>query len=73
MNHQEAKDMEAQLSGHEQDISVRRMGVVRITDEDANTTKTEAIYAVADVLRMLDQGMDARQILNVLERAEVVG
>ena len=64
MNKQEAKNL---LDSLTDDATVRRLGTVRITNEDRKTTTTEAIYAVEDVLRLLDRGHTPQTVLQILE------
>ena len=64
MTRGEAIELEARLTDN---ATIRRLGTVRITDEDKNTTIVEGVYAVADMIRLLDAGNSPLTILRILE------
>jgi hypothetical protein len=52
---------------------VRQIGTIRTTDEDNNTTTSEAFYSAEDILRLLDSGLSIRNVVASLGGVRVHG
>lgn len=71
MDYLEAIALEARLTDDAHKI--RAVGTIRTTDEDSKTTTVEAFYSAEDVLRLLDRGMDIREVIASLGGVTVHG
>ena len=67
----QAHDLEARLSGNH--AAIKQNGVAFIKDENGNTTRMEAHYSAEELLRLLDQGLDARAAMNALGAVIMLG
>lgn len=56
----------------EQNATLKRVGTIKITDTENNTTEFHATFAAADVLKLLDEGYSPEDILKMMDDAEKV-
>lgn len=68
MTKQEAIDLEIQLGGDDQNATVRREGTLKITNGDGRQSTVHALFAAADVIKLLDSGHSMTAVVAMLER-----
>ncbi len=67
MTKQEALNLEMQLGGTDQNATAQRKGTIKITDSDGRHSTVHALFAAADIIKLLDSGHSMTAVVAILE------